>query len=85
MDIIRSPEGLKSFTGSEGLHALNEFIAKNVPYDAVLRTEDGGAFPIHRTVLLMHSDFFRFVCLQMHFINVGNSDITGLRNIANVN
>jgi hypothetical protein len=51
--------------------------------DAVLRTEDGGAFPVHRTVLLIHSEFFRFVCLEMQFTNVGSSDISEIRNIAN--
>jgi kelch-like protein 10 len=51
--------------GSEVLPALNELRAKNVLCDAVLRTEDGGSFPVHRTVLLMRSNFFRFVYLQM--------------------
>jgi hypothetical protein len=71
--------------GPEELDALNESRAKNILCDAVLRTEDGGAFPVQRTVLLRHSDFFRFVCLQLYFINVGSSDVKGLRNIANVN
>jgi hypothetical protein len=27
----------------------------------VLRTEDGGSFPVHSTLLFIHSDLFRFV------------------------
>jgi kelch-like protein 10 len=61
MVIIRSPQPSGIFMGSEGLLALNELRAKNVLCDAVLRTEDGGSFPVHRTVLFMQSDFFRFV------------------------
>jgi kelch-like protein 10 len=45
----------------EAWSTVNELRAKNVLCDAVLRTEDGGSFPVHRTVLLIHSDFFRFV------------------------
>jgi hypothetical protein len=60
----------RSVIGSAELGALNESRAKNVLCDAVLRTADGGAFPVHRTVLLMHSDFFRFVWLLMWFNNV---------------
>jgi hypothetical protein len=70
MDKIRSPKRLGSFIGSEGLRALNELRAKNVLCDAVLRTEDGAVFPVHSTLLLIHSNFFRFVWLLMWFSNV---------------
>jgi hypothetical protein len=75
-------EFCRSATHPAELGALDDSRAKDI-HDAVLRTEDGRAFPVHRTVLLMHSDFFRFVCLQRQFINLGLSDIAGLRNVAN--
>jgi kelch-like protein 10 len=56
--------------GSEGLLALNELRARNVLCDAVLRTEDGGVFPVHSTLLFIYSDLFRFVWLLMWFNKV---------------
>jgi hypothetical protein len=73
MVIIRSTwcsELCRSVIGSAELGALNESRAKNLLCDAVLRTEDGGALPVHRAVMLVHSDFFRFVWLRMWFNNV---------------
>jgi kelch-like protein 10 len=61
MDVIRTPKSFGNFVGLEGLRFLNELRAKNVLCDAVLRTEDGGSFPVHSTLLFIHSDLFRFV------------------------
>jgi hypothetical protein len=81
----RCSEVCRGAMGQEALGTANQLRAKGALCDAVLRTEDGGSFPIHRMVLLMHSDFFRFVCLRMYFTNVRRSDITRLQNVADLN
>jgi hypothetical protein len=65
MDVICGPERFGSYMGTEEWLTLNELRDKNLLCDALLRLNDGGVFPVHRIVLLKHSNFFRFVWLLM--------------------
>ncbi|XP_021934201.1 kelch-like protein 10 [Zootermopsis nevadensis] len=44
---------------TEELSSLNDLRQKNLLCDAVLRLDDGGAFPVHRVILSMCSEYFR--------------------------
>jgi hypothetical protein len=48
-------------TCSKALVRLIELRDKNLFCDAVLRLEDGGVFRVHRVILSMCSEYFRFV------------------------
>ncbi|CAG0884895.1 unnamed protein product [Cyprideis torosa] len=44
---------------NEAMEALNSLRQKTLLCDAVLRTEDGGEFPIHRAILTASSSYFK--------------------------
>jgi hypothetical protein len=59
----------------ETLVPLNKLRERNLLCDAVLRLDDGGFFRVHRVILSMRSEYFRFVHLLTWLINMWNNDI----------
>jgi hypothetical protein len=56
--------------GTQDLLILSDFIENNLLCDAVLRLEDGGAFPVCKETLSKCSEYFRFVWLLIWLTNM---------------